>query len=166
MVLIKGGITVEVIVERAKLEDAELILEGQKKCFLPLLERYQDHDVNPYNEKLESIQKNIVEHYFYKILADGKFAGAVFVHKNPDLLHFKLHPIYVLPEYQNLGIAQKAIQCVEKIHSNVVEWELETPHDLERNHHLYEKMGYKKTGKTVKINDNLTIVYFKKQADI
>jgi len=40
---------------------------------------------------------------------------------------------------------------------------LETPHDLEKNHHLYEKMGYVKTGKTEKINDRLTIVHLKKR---
>jgi len=57
---IPGGTAVEVRIERAKLEDAELILEGQRKCFLTLLERYQDHDLNPCNEKLESIQK---KHY-------------------------------------------------------------------------------------------------------
>jgi len=153
---------VEVRIERAKLEDAKLILEGQRKCFLPLLERYQDHDLNPCNEKLESIQKSIIEHYFYKILVDGKFSGAVYVHENPDKLHMKLHTIYVLPEYQNLGVAQKAIEYVEKIHNCAVEWVLETPHDLEKNHHLYEKMGYVKTGKTEKINDRLTIVHFKK----
>jgi len=76
---IPGGTAMEVRIERAKLEDAELILEGQRKCFLPLLERYQDHDLNPCNEKLESIQKSIIEHYFYKILVDGKFSGAVYV---------------------------------------------------------------------------------------
>ncbi|NLL05728.1 MAG: GNAT family N-acetyltransferase [Clostridiaceae bacterium] len=153
----------EIRFERAKLEDAELILQGQQKSFLPLLERYQDHDVNPCNEKLESIQKSIVEYYFYKIFADEKFSGAIYVHENPDDIHFKLHTIYVLPEYQNLGIGQKAIEYVEKIHSCAVEWVLETPHDLKRNHHLYEKMGYVKTGKTDKINDNLTIVHFKKK---
>lgn len=152
----------EIRLERAKLEDAELILQGQRKCFLPLLERYQDHDMNPCNEKLESIQKSIAEHYFYKILVGDEFSGAVYVHKNPDELHFKLHTIYVLPKYQNLGIAQKAIEYVEKVHSSAVEWDLETPHDLKKNHHLYEKMGYVKTGRTEKINDNLTIVHFKK----
>jgi len=30
---IPGGTAVEVRIERAKLEDAELILEGQRKCF-------------------------------------------------------------------------------------------------------------------------------------
>jgi len=47
-------------------------------------------------------------------LVDGKFSGAVYVHENPDKLHMKLHTIYVLPEYQNLGVAQKAIEYVKK----------------------------------------------------
>lgn len=44
-----------------------------------------------------------------------------------------------------------------------MEWVLETPHDLEKNHHLYYKMGYVKTGKIEKINDKLTNEHFKKE---
>ena len=44
-----------------------------------------------------------------------------------------------------------------------MEWVLETPHGLEKNHHLHDKMGYVKTGKTEKINDKLTIEHFKKE---
>jgi GNAT superfamily N-acetyltransferase len=131
----------DITLEQAKLEDAELILAGQRMCFLPLLERYQDHDFNPCNEKITSIQDSILNHYFYKILLNERFVGAIFVHENPDKLHFKLHTIYVLPEYQNKGVGSRAIDLVEKKHNDAIEWFLETPHDLRRNHHLYEKKG-------------------------
>ena len=60
-----------------------------------------------------------------------------------------------------MGIAQKAIQEVEEIHGND-NWKLETILQEEKNCHLYEKMGYKKTGKTEKINEKLTLVFYEK----
>jgi GNAT superfamily N-acetyltransferase len=161
----EGGGVMDITLEQAKLEDAELILAGQRMCFLPLLERYQDHDFNPCNEKITSIQDSILNHYFYKILLNERFVGAIFVHENPDKLHFKLHTIYVLPEYQNKGVGSRAIDLVEKKHNDAIEWFLETPHDLRRNHHLYEKKGYMRTGHEEKINDNLTLVHLKKIQD-
>jgi ribosomal protein S18 acetylase RimI-like enzyme len=157
-----GEFCMDILLERAKLEDAELILDGQRRCFLPLLERYQDHECNPCNEKIESIKNSILNHYFYKILLNGNFVGAIFVHENPDQLHFKLHTFYILPEYQNMGIGNKVIDLVEEKHSQAVEWVLETPHDLNRNHHLYEKKGYKRTGREDKATDNLIIVHYQK----
>ncbi|MDP4147229.1 MAG: GNAT family N-acetyltransferase [Bacillota bacterium] len=151
-----------IALEKAELKDAALILDGQRRSFLPLLERYQDKDTNPCNVKLADIQNKIMNKYFYKILLKGTFVGAIFVHENPDKEHLKLHTLYILPEYQDKGIGGIAIDLVEKIHKDAVEWVLETPHDLKRNHHLYEKKGYRRTGKEEKINDNLTIVYFSK----
>jgi len=59
-------------------------------------------------------KKSIIEHYFYKILVDGKFSGAVYVHENPDKLHMKLHTIYVLPEYQILVWLKKQLNMLKK----------------------------------------------------
>jgi hypothetical protein len=61
-----------------------------------------------------------------------------------------------------MGIGNKVIDLVEEKHSQAVEWVLETPHDLNRNHHLYEKKGYKRTGREDKATDNLIIVHYQK----
>ena len=39
-----------VTLQRADVSDAEQILQMLKAAFDPLLERYQDHDINPANE--------------------------------------------------------------------------------------------------------------------
>jgi len=148
--------------EKAQLKDAELIRNGQRVCFLPLLDRYQDHDVNPCNTALETISERIKNHYFYKIIVNDIFVGAIFIHENPDSFHLKLHTVYVLPEYQGKGFCQKAISEIEAIHNTAKEWVLETPHDLTRNHHVYEKMGYRKNGKVERVNDNLSLIYYEK----
>lgn len=49
---------------------------------------------------------------------------------------------FFMPPYRNKGIAQKTILEVERIH----DWELVTILQEAGNCHLYEKMGYHRTG--------------------
>lgn len=49
----------------------------------------------------------------------------------------------------------------EQLHGDTG-WELDTILEEEANCYLYEKMGYYKTGKVEKVNDKLTLVYYKK----
>lgn len=140
--------------------DAETILMGQRKAFLPTLERYHVGDMDPANEKLENIQKSIRGQYFYMILADGKFVGALLAEEERGGERMKLHTLYVLPGLQNMGIGGRAIDIAERLHP-AADWTLNCPADLENNRHLYEKKGYVKR-REHKVNDALTIVYYTK----
>jgi len=155
----------DIKVERAELEDLELIVQGQKKGFYECYQRYQDHEVSPYNVTIEMMKYIFDKEYLYKILSEGEFVGAIYVHDNPDKYHMKLRGIFIIPEYQDKGIGQIAIEYVESQHNEAVTWVLETPHDLKRNHHVYEKLGYKRTGEEDYINENLSIVYYKKEVN-
>ena len=66
-----------------------------------------------------------------------------------------------MPEFRNKGYAQQAILEAEKIYGDD-NWSLDTILQEEGNLHLYEKLGYKRTGKTEKISDLMDIVYFEK----
>lgn len=57
---------------------------------------------------------------------------------------------------------QKAILLCEKMHGNKC-WELDTILQEAQNCHLYEKMGYRQTGKTEVINERLTLVFYEKK---
>lgn len=61
----------------------------------------------------------------------------------------------------NKKIAQKAILYAEKFHGKD-NLELDTILQEKGNCHLYEKLGYKRTDKTQKVNDKLTLVFYKK----
>ena len=76
--------------------------------------------------------------------------------------HIRTCLVFLKQKYQCI-LGGTTIEYVEKIHNCAMEWVLETPHGLEKNHHLHDKMGYVKTGKTEKINDKLTIEHFKKE---
>lgn len=152
----------ELRIEKAEKSDLELIVQGQKKAFYECYQRYQDHEMSPYNVTLE-MMNNILEHDFlYKIICDENIVGAIYVSENPDQYHMKLHGIFIEPEYQDKGIGQSAIEHIEKLHNEAISWVLETPHDLKRNHHLYEKFGYKRTGEEDYVNENLSIIHYKK----
>ena len=69
----------------------------------------------------------------------------------------------VHPQYQGQGIAQQALLKIEKIHKGVERWFLDTILQESGNCHLYEKIGYKRTGKTEEINEKMTLVFYEKQ---
>ncbi len=64
-------------------------------------------------------------------------------------------------EFRNKGYAQQAIQEVEKLYGDD-NWSLDTILQEKGNIHLYEKLGYKRTGKIERISYLMDIVYFEK----
>ena len=80
------------------------------------------------------------------------------------LLTFISWTIFILPEFQGKGIAQETIRLCEEMHGNG-NWELDTILQESKNCHLYEKMGYRQTGKTEAINERLTLVFYEKREE-
>ena len=148
---------------RASMADAATIWEMQKIAFAELLERYQDFDLNPGNEPLEKVQwrLSLPATYFYFIQADGVNAGAIRIIDHHDESPKKISPLFVMPEYRGMGVAQAALRTAEAIHGSD-NWRLDTILQEKGNCHLYEKMGYHSTGETKIINDRLTLVFFVK----
>lgn len=152
--------TVELL--RATADDAEEIHAMQLKAFQELLERYQDFDTNPGNEPIEGVRKRLEQDYtyYYFICVEGQKAGAVRIVDRAGKRK-RISPIFLLPEYWNRGIAQRAIRLCEALHGSD-NWELETILQEPKNCHLYEKVGYRRTGREEAINDKLTLVYYTK----
>ena len=148
---------------RASIADAATIWEMQKIAFAELLERYQDFDLNPGNEPLEKVQwrLSLPATYFYFIQADGVNAGAIRIIDHHDESPKKISPLFVMPEYRGMGMAQAALQTAEAIYGSD-NWRLDTILQEKGNCHLYEKMGYHQTGETKVINDKMTLVFYAK----
>lgn len=147
---------------KADLTDAERLLEIQKICFAPHLERYGDFETSPVMVSLEKIQWQIQNENFYKICMDGLWVGSINIRKLDDMGSYKLQIINILPEYQGKGIGQSAIKSAEALFTDAETWVLETLEDMPDNRHVYEKSGYKFTSQTEKINDKLTLVFYEK----
>lgn len=147
---------------KATVNDAKFLWEMQKESFASLLEKYQDFDTSPASEPLEKtiFRLDQPETYYYIIEKDGEVTGAIrIIDKKDGETRKRISPLYILPKFRNKGFAQQAIIEVEKIHG-AENWELDTILEEKGNCHLYEKMGYSKTGKTTKINDKLTLVFY------
>lgn len=133
----------------------------QKKCFKPLYQKYRDKD-SPYKNGFLHFKKIIKSPKVktYWITYDCEKVGEIFIAVKETKNY--LARIFVLPKFQNRGIAQAAIMNAENIHSNTPCWSLDTIKQEEKNCYLYEKLGYRRTGKEKIINDKMTIVYYEK----
>ena len=152
----------ELILKRATCEDAELIWKMQIEAFSDLYEKYQDTDTSPATEPLEKILSRLRQcfTYYYIIEVDRNIVGALrVVDKKEKGGAKRISPIFILKKYRNMGIAQAAIIEAERIHGND-NWELDTILSEKGNCYLYEKMGFKSTGKTEKVNDKTTLVFY------
>lgn len=148
---------------KAKDDDAKLIFDIQVEAFMLLLDKYKDYESNPANESLKRVLTRINNPSggFYKILYDNILVGAISVFWKEDV-QFWISPMFILPSHQGKGIAQKAITLIEEMFPQATTWELATILEEKRNCYLYEKMGYNKTGVSKKINNNTTLIFYKK----
>ena len=147
----------------ASVEDAPAIWEMQKIAFRELLERYQDYDTSPANQSLDQLRLRCSQkdRYYYFIEVDGNPVGVLSVTDKQDGSRKSLSQMFILPQFQGRGYAQEAMKQAEKIHGERG-WELDTILQEERLVHLYEKMGYRKTGKTAAVNPRMTLVFYQK----
>lgn len=154
----------EIRLLRAEAKDAAELHAMQVESFMELFEKYQDFETSPANEGVERLEFRLMQDftYYYFICLGAKKAGAIrIIDKKEPSENKRISPIFVLPEFQGQGIAQKAIRMCEEIHGREG-WELDTILQEQKNCYLYEKMGYKRIGKTVVINDKLTLVLYEK----
>ena len=131
---------------RAVESDVSCIWRMQVRAFLPLLAKYHDDNTNPACETEDMVLARYRQPHtdYYLICAEEETAGAVRVVRREGA-RCRISPLFVLPEYQGRGIAQAAIRQLEEIYPSV-QWELNTILQEKGNCHLYEKMGYRRTG--------------------
>ena len=152
-----------VSLKAATREDIETIWKMQLNAFAELLEKYQDYDMSPGAESLEKVMARYEQPWttYYFITAGDQHVGAVRIVDKKDGSRKRISPIWIMPEFRNRGYAQAAITAAEGIHGSD-HWCLDTILQEAGNVHLYEKMGYHRTGKVERINDQMDIVFFEK----
>lgn len=147
---------------KAGKDDGPELYEIQKRAFMTLYKKYEDHETSPVVQSYEAFIRRFSKGDYYKIFYKEELVGSVFVYKiKPDTM--RLHIINILEEYQGKGIGQEVIKRLEGIYVEVDKWELDTILEEKRNCHVYERAGYEKTKDVEKINDKLTLIkYIKK----
>lgn len=151
-----------IVLQKATLDDAPLMHRLQIEAFQALLQKYRDDDTNPGAETLEKIVERVsdpnTEHYL--ICLGKEPIGVVRISGIGDTGHLRM--ICVLTEHQGRGIAQQAIRKVEALYPDKRHWKLDTILQEPKLRHLYEKMGYRRTGQVEPIKDGMDLVYYEK----
>ncbi len=149
---------------KSDLSQASLIYEMQIKAFTPLFNKYQDHTTSPANESVERIIDRLNESSTdYYIIKDCEVpVGAIRIVRKENKA-YRVSPVFIVPEHQGKGIAQKVFAIIEDKYKDALIWELDTILQEQGNCYLYEKLGYRKTGQTKQINDKMTIVFYEKR---
>ena len=157
----------EIEVRRFLPEDIDVVCDIQRASFKPLYDKYHDDDTSPYTESRDTVLHKYTRDgtCSYLILLDGVPAGAVRIGVRPEDRSGRISALCVLPRYQGRGLAQAALLRIEQLHSDIVRWNLDTILEEPGNCHLYEKLGYVRTGKTEKIRDNMTRVFYEKKRE-
>ena len=152
-----------VTLRKAEREDLQKIWQMQVEAFKGLLDKYQDYDMSPAAEGIDKIVARFEQPWttYFFIEAEGEDVGAIRVVDKKDGSRKRISPLWIMEEHRGKGYAQDAIRAVEALYGEH-HWELNTILQEEGNLHLYEKMGYHRTGRTDKINERMDIVYYEK----
>ena len=154
----------EIRLRRVGAEKAEFIWQMQVEAFAGLYAKYQDAETSPATETVSKVRQRLEQPstYYYLIESEDTVVGAIRVVDHSDSsIPKRISPVFVLEQYRGQGIAQAAIDEAERIHGSIG-WQLDTILEEAGNCYLYEKLGYRKTGKTEKINNKMTLIFYRK----
>lgn len=103
--------------KKANYDDLELIYKMQIEAFTPLFKKYKDDDTSPANEPLERIIQRFSQPFtdYYLIMKDNQPIGGIRIICRGNQ-RYRVSPIFVLPQYQGRGIAQRVFNIIEAIY--------------------------------------------------
>lgn len=148
--------------------EAESLHRLQVEAFMPLYEKYQDDDTSPVRESLKRVTEKIIEENsdFYFIVFRGEKVGGVRVRWHQGKKVYEnvnwISPIFIIPKFQNKGIASTVIEQLFDIYPDTIEWRLDTIKQERGNCHLYEKCGFVRVGEDIVVNEKMTLVDYVK----
>lgn len=146
-------------IEAATIQDAQPILALQKLAYVSEAEIYNDFNIDPLTQTLDSLYHDFRKQVFLKSSVNGKIVGSVRGYLDDGTCH--IGRLIVHPDFQNRGIGKQLMREIESFFKNATRYELFTGHRSERNLYLYQKLGYS-THKTERLNDNLVLVFLEK----
>lgn len=151
-------------ITKARIEDAGEILSVQKLAFQDEAAIYGDYSLPPLLEKLEETRKDFDDYIIIKAVYGKKIVGSVRGRVTENRSCY-IGRLTVHPNFQNKGIGRRLMNEIEGIleqtTGNSGKYELFTGEKSLKNISLYQKLGYRITGKK-KVNQKLTTVRMEK----
>lgn len=145
-----------------KENESELLREIAVKSFEKDKNRYGSFP--PGIDSIEWHKNQSKSKMYYKIIYNAKIIGGIRIF-NMKKGHYRLGAIFILPNYQNLGIGHRSIEFIENSYPDAKMWSLDTPYKSYNNHYFYEKHGYVKVGE-IKPDENREFYLFLYEKDL
>ncbi len=144
--------------KKADINDLDICIDIQNKAFYEDYLRYGS--CPSYNRADKKMADIINNHFDFIIYANDKAVGNIIIKlKQNNECH--INSLGVIPQYQNIGIGQKALDFIATQFYSAKLFTLDTPADKKINLHFYEKMGYKRTGESN--SSGTTCILYEKQ---
>lgn len=132
----------KITLSEAVFSDVEDILALQKLAFISEAELYNNFNIEPLKQTIESIQDDFQTHVFLKAVCNNKIVGSV---KGRETGEFcQIGKLIVHPGFQNQGLGKRLMQEIENLFPDTQKFILYTGDRSEKNIYLYESLGYKK----------------------
>ena len=144
----------------AELSDLNEILELQKEAYIQEADIYNNFDIQPLTQKLDSLQAEWRNGTVIKAKKNGQIVGSVRAQVIDNIC--KIGKLIVKPGFQNQGIGKRLMMEIEKTFDNCLAYELFTGNMSKKNLALYRKLDYKDC-REKQIDNNLTLMYLQKK---
>lgn len=138
----------DITIRKAIYADAQQICNIKRNSFMKEMTLY-NRDANtfmtPPAVKMEQERiLNVDGIYFnYVVESNNKIIGGCTLIEEENHRYY-IRVIYIGLNYQNMGIGTKLFNFLFNSFSSATSWYLETPYKSYRNHHFYEKLGFKR----------------------
>ncbi len=149
----------QISIQHAVENDLEEILKLQKDCYISEAEIYNDYEIPPLKQDIESVRKEFRNGVILKALFAGEIVGSVRGFRENSTCY--IGKLIVRRDQQNKGLGTMLMKTIESCYNGCTRFELFTGFKSEKNLWLYNKLGYKEF-KRDKLNDRLTLIYLEK----
>jgi ribosomal protein S18 acetylase RimI-like enzyme len=146
-------------VELARPEDAAGILALQKLAYQSEARLYDDWNLPPLTQTLESLTAEFADARVMKAVAADRIVGSVRARLVEGACH--VGRLVVTPQLQGRGIGTRLMTAIEAEFPAVARFELFTGSRSSGNLRLYERLGYRRVREQT-LSPAVTLVYLEK----
>jgi ribosomal protein S18 acetylase RimI-like enzyme len=145
---------------KAELSDLNEILELQKEAYIQEARIYNNFEIQPLTQKLDSLAAEWRNGIVIKAETNGQIVGSVRAQLVDHVC--KIGKLIVKPDFQNQGIGKKLMSEIEKAFDNCSVYELFTGNKSIKNLAIYRKLGYTDC-REEQADNSLKLIYLQKQ---